>query len=89
MTTRTTSFAASAEPSRAGRTRAIAAVCLGNALEFYDFLVYSLLATLMARLFFPFGENPLTSLMLSFAVFGTGLLQGARDRFAKPGRAGR
>ncbi|UUC50210.1 MFS transporter [Pseudomonas citronellolis] len=74
MTTRTTSFAASAEPSRAGRTRAIAAVCLGNALEFYDFLVYSLLATLMARLFFPFGENPLTSLMLSFAVFGTGFI---------------
>ncbi|GLU40145.1 MULTISPECIES: MFS transporter [Pseudomonas] len=74
MTTRTTSFAASAEPSRAGRTRAIAAVCLGNALEFYDFLVYSLLATLMARLFFPFGENPLTSLMLSFAVFGTGFV---------------
>lgn len=69
MTTRTTSFAASAEPSRA-----IAAVCLGNALEFYDFLVYSLLATLMARLFFPFGENPLTSLMLSFAVFGTGFV---------------
>lgn len=74
MTTRTTSFAARAEPSRAGRTRAIAAVCLGNALEFYDFLVYSLLATLMARLFFPFGENPLTSLMLSFAVFGTGFV---------------
>lgn len=74
MTTRTTSFAASAEPARAGRTRAIAAVCLGNALEFYDFLVYSLLATLMARLFFPFGENPLTSLMLSFAVFGTGFV---------------
>ncbi|MED5609279.1 MFS transporter [Pseudomonas sp. JH-2] len=64
----------SAEPSRAGRTRAIAAVCLGNALEFYDFLVYSLLATLMARLFFPFGENPLTSLLLSFAVFGTGFV---------------
>lgn len=74
MTTRTTSFAASTEPARAGRTRAIAAVCLGNALEFYDFLVYSLLATLMARLFFPFGENPLTSLMLSFAVFGTGFV---------------
>ncbi|PWU27123.1 MFS transporter [Pseudomonas sp. RW407] len=74
MTTRTTSFAVSAEPSRAGRTRAIAAVCLGNALEFYDFLVYSLLATLMARLFFPFGENPLTSLLLSFAVFGTGFV---------------
>ncbi|MCP1644831.1 MFS transporter [Pseudomonas citronellolis] len=74
MTTRTTSFAASTEPARAGRTRAIAAVCLGNALEFYDFLVYSLLATLMARLFFPFGENPLTSLMLSFAVFGTGFI---------------
>jgi MFS family permease len=59
-------------PARA-RNRVIAAVCLGNALEFYDFLVYSLLATLMARLFFPFGDG-LTSLMLSFAVFGTGFV---------------
>ncbi|AZC18333.1 MFS transporter [Pseudomonas sp. CMR5c] len=54
--------------------RAIAAICLGNALEFYDFLVYSMLATLMARLFFPFGDDSLIPLMLSLAVFGTGFV---------------
>lgn len=54
--------------------RAIAAICLGNALEFYDFLVYSMLATLMARLFFPFGDHSMIPLMLSLAVFGTGFV---------------
>ncbi len=47
---------------------------MGNALEFYDFLVYSLLATLMARLFFSFSDHPLIPLMLSLAVFGTGFV---------------
>lgn len=59
-----------ASPSR----RAIAAITVGNALEFYDFVVYSALATLMGRLFFPFSEDPLLQLMLSFAVFGAGFV---------------
>ncbi|AUG00010.1 MFS transporter [Pseudomonas sp. 09C 129] len=57
-------------PSR----RAIIAITLGNALEFYDFIVYSALATLMGRLFFPFTDEPLLQLMLSLAVFGTGFI---------------
>ncbi|WP_374419736.1 MFS transporter [Chromobacterium sp.] len=59
-----------AAPSR----RAITAITVGNALEFYDFIVYSALATLMGRLFFPFSDEPLLQLMLSFAVFGTGFV---------------
>lgn len=74
MTTKTTTFDPSCELTRPKNHRAIAAICLGNALEFYDFLVYSMLATLMARLFFPFGDHPLIPLMLSLAVFGTGFV---------------
>ncbi|WP_342622526.1 MFS transporter [Pseudomonas alkylphenolica] len=74
MTTKTTTFDPSCELARPKNHRAIAAICLGNALEFYDFLVYSMLATLMARLFFPFGDHPLIPLMLSLAVFGTGFV---------------
>lgn len=74
MTTKTTDFALDTSTPRPGQRRAIAAICVGNALEFYDFLVYSLLATLMARLFFPFSDHPLIPLMLSLAVFGTGFV---------------
>ncbi|MFJ1337351.1 MFS transporter [Pseudomonas caricapapayae] len=74
MTTKTTTLDSSCELIRPKNHRAIAAICLGNALEFYDFLVYSMLATLMARLFFPFGDHPLIPLMLSLAVFGTGFV---------------
>ncbi|CAK9888709.1 MULTISPECIES: MFS transporter [Pseudomonas] len=74
MTTKTTTFDLGSTQARPVNRRAIAAICLGNALEFYDFLVYSMLATLMARLFFPFGDHPLIPLMLSLAVFGTGFI---------------
>lgn len=74
MTTKTTDFTLDTRGAKTGQRRAIAAICVGNALEFYDFLVYSLLATLMARLFFPFGDNPLIPLMVSLAVFGTGFV---------------
>ncbi|UMZ14916.1 MFS transporter [Pseudomonas sp. MPFS] len=73
-TTTTTLLDAATESPRPKHHRAIAAICLGNALEFYDFLVYSMLATLMARLFFPFGDHSLIPLMLSLAVFGTGFV---------------
>ncbi|WP_227105628.1 MFS transporter [Chromobacterium rhizoryzae] len=70
MTAAQLSAARPAAPSR----RAITAITVGNALEFYDFIVYSALATLMGRLFFPFSDEPLLQLMLSFAVFGTGFI---------------
>ncbi|MCY1273927.1 Proline/betaine transporter [compost metagenome] len=74
MTTRTTPIDICNDQARPKSHKAIAAICLGNALEFYDFLVYSMLATLMARLFFPFGDHPLIPLLLSLAVFGTGFV---------------
>ncbi len=45
----------------------------GNALEWYDFILYANFAPLIALLFFP-TKNPATSLLLTFAVFATGFL---------------
>lgn len=53
--------------------RAIGAAVVGNVLEWYDFAVYGYLATIIARRFFPAGDE-LTSLLSAFAAFGVGFL---------------
>ncbi|QJY48066.1 MFS transporter [Pseudonocardia broussonetiae] len=55
-------------PSRA-RRRAVAAICIGNFVEWFDFGVYAVFATIIAQQFFP-AEDPLASLLATFAVFG-------------------
>jgi MHS family proline/betaine transporter-like MFS transporter len=56
-----------------GKTRAIAAASIGNMLEWYDFSVYALLATYIAKDFFPSGD-PTTNLMKAFLAFGVGFV---------------
>jgi len=51
----------------------IAAVVLGNALEFYDFLNYSFFAVYIGRVFFP-SSSPTASLLASLATFGVGFV---------------
>jgi len=59
---------------RAGTSpRAIVAATIGNALEFYDFLIYALFAVQIGRAFFP-TTSSYVSLMLSLATFGAGFL---------------
>lgn len=53
--------------------RHVAAVVVGNALEFYDFLTYSYFAVYIGRAFFP-SKDPTSSLLLSLATFGVGFL---------------
>lgn len=53
------------------RRRAIIATVIGNGLEWFDFTVYSFFAVIIAKLFFPTG-NDLTSLLLAVATFGVG-----------------
>jgi MHS family proline/betaine transporter-like MFS transporter len=53
----------------AARRRAVLAATIGNALEWYDFLIYGFLAMTIAKLFFP-TESELTSLLLSVGTFG-------------------
>jgi MFS family permease len=51
--------------------RHIAAATIGNALEFYDFLIYALFAIQIGHAFFPV-STAYGSLMLSLATFGAG-----------------
>ncbi len=51
--------------------RAVAAVILGNALEFYDFTTYAFFAAPIGDAFFP-SKDPVQSLLASLALFGIG-----------------
>ena len=51
----------------------IAAVAAGNALEFYDFLVFGLFAVQIGAVFFPV-KDATNSLLLTLATFGVGFL---------------
>lgn len=53
--------------------RVIILSSLGGALEFYDFVIYSMFAQYIGAAFFP-ASNPLDSLMYSFSVFAVGYL---------------
>jgi MFS transporter, MHS family, proline/betaine transporter len=58
-------------PQKANRTRQIVAAVIGNALEWYDFVVFGFLTVIISRLFFP-GESEYASLLLTMATFGVG-----------------
>jgi MFS family permease len=51
----------------------LAAVVAGNALEFYDFLVFGFFAIQIGRVFFP-ADSETASLLATLAVFGAGFL---------------
>ena len=53
--------------------RHIAAVVVGNALEFYDFLTYAFFAVYIGRAFFP-SSIPSASLLASLGTFGVGFV---------------
>src|ERR1700741_4988381 len=61
-----------ARRSPSSRMRVTAAI-IGNALEFYDFTVYGIFATWLAKAFFP-ADNPNVSLLLAVASFGVGFV---------------
>ncbi|MEK7490403.1 MAG: MFS transporter, partial [Pseudomonadota bacterium] len=64
---------AAAEPRRTSQARLIAACSIGNALEMYDFTVYSFFALMIGKLFFP-SESAYGSLLLAVATFGIGFV---------------
>ncbi len=51
----------------------LGAVVAGNALEFYDFLIFGFFAVQIGAVFFP-GHSPTGSLLLTLATFGVGFL---------------
>lgn len=53
--------------------RAVAAVGVGNAIEWYDFAIYGTFAAVLGATFFPIAD-PSLQLLLVFAVYGVALL---------------
>ncbi|GCB04662.1 MFS transporter [Ralstonia sp. SET104] len=62
-----------AAPKPASQARLIAACSIGNALEMYDFTVYSFFALMIGKLFFP-SDSAYGSLLLAVATFGIGFV---------------
>lgn len=58
-------------PSRltSAQMRAIVAACIGNFLEWYEFVLYGYFAAVFATLFFP-QEDPAVAMLTTFLVFG-------------------
>ena len=78
-------------PNSASGALQIAAATVGNALEWFDILVYGYFATSIAAVFFP-NSNPVVSLLLTFGSFGLSYLArpvGAIVLGAYADRAGR
>jgi MHS family proline/betaine transporter-like MFS transporter len=61
--------AAADSATRSKRWRAVAAASLGNALEWFDFVIYGYFAVTIAKLFFP-AKSDLESLLIALATFG-------------------
>ena len=53
--------------------KAVLASTIGNALEWYDFLVYGYLAVIISKQFFP-ADDPVVSMLLTMATFGVGFV---------------
>jgi len=59
--------------SSSGRARAVVTAVAGNLIEWYDFSVYSFVAVVIGKHYFP-SDRPDVSLLTTFAVFGIGFL---------------
>ncbi|RVU51034.1 MFS transporter [Pseudomonas syringae] len=57
--------------SKTSRMRQVVAAVIGNALEWYDFIVYGFLSSIIASQFFPAADE-FTSLLMALATFGVG-----------------
>ena len=66
-----TSIPATADRAAINPVRLIAACTIGNALEFFDFVVFSFFARTIGALFFP-SADPTAQLLLTFATYGVG-----------------
>src|SRR3984957_9846705 len=71
--------------------REVSAASIGNALEFYDLVIYGYFAVVISKLFFP-AANETVSLMLAVGTFGISFLMrplGAMVLGSYADRAGR
>jgi MHS family proline/betaine transporter-like MFS transporter len=64
-----TTIIATAPPNLSKRWRAVTAASVGNALEWFDFVIYGFFAATIGKLFFP-SNSDVESLLVAFATFG-------------------
>jgi MFS transporter, MHS family, proline/betaine transporter len=64
-----TTLAQTGSRVRFGGWHAVAAASIGNALEWFDFVVYGFFAVTIAKLFFPTADETV-SLLVAFGTFG-------------------
>ncbi|WP_434810164.1 MFS transporter [Microbacterium sp. bgisy189] len=74
LTTPSTHTATPAGPPEGRSRRAVAAASIGTVLEWYDFFLYGTAAALVFPTLFFTREEPLTAILLSFAVYATGFI---------------
>ncbi|MCW8431015.1 MFS transporter [Legionella pneumophila] len=53
--------------------KALGAICIGNAMEWYDFMIYNFMLLFIAQSFFP-NHSPVTSLLATMASSGVALV---------------
>src|SRR5579883_1666531 len=68
-----TASAAEKAAYQVSATPVVAAAAIGNALEWFDILVYGYLAVTISKLFFPTSDET-SSLLLGLGTFGTAYL---------------
>ncbi|WP_296261450.1 MULTISPECIES: MFS transporter [unclassified Pseudomonas] len=73
MTIDSSTLRTASATSRRGPWKEIVAASFGNALEFYDLLIYGYFAVVIGKLFFP-SDNETTSLLLAVGSFGISFL---------------
>src|ERR1700756_4449359 len=59
--------------SRTSGRRVIVVSTIGNALEWFDFMVYSFFAVIIAKLYFP-STSPTVSMLATWGTFGVGFI---------------
>ncbi|WP_124369372.1 MULTISPECIES: MFS transporter [unclassified Pseudomonas] len=73
MTAQSPVLPSATTPARRGPWKEIIAASFGNALEFYDLLIYGYFAVVIGKQFFP-SDNETTSLLLAVGSFGISFL---------------
>ncbi|MFJ8818670.1 MFS transporter [Amycolatopsis thermoflava] len=69
MSVQTHAQAGAAAGITPAQRKSIVAACIGNFIEWYEFVLYGYFASTIAKLFFPAGD-PTAALLLTFALFG-------------------
>ena len=76
MTTESLTFESISGPQERGYLKRVILSCMiGNALEWYDFVLYGYFATILGSLFFP-KFSTIASLMATFGIFAAGFIMG-------------